>query len=150
MRGVWVLVAVAGCGRLDCEPLLVGDGPPDASADADVPCSSFGPWSAPVKQTDLTSTSEDWEPTLNPVDGVTLVFSSDRSSSTQLYVVRRQGTGWSTPMMISSIDVAPGANSGAEWSRSGDQLIFASDRSDPGIEHAYIASFDGSTFGAPT
>src|SRR5690606_38871277 len=92
-----LLVLVSACGRLWFDPLgVAGAGPDDhdggaigdAMADAAEPaCTTFGPWSAPVEVTELTSGGDDWEPALHP-DGNTLVFVR---GITDLYVATRSG-----------------------------------------------------------
>ncbi|HEX9797159.1 MAG TPA: hypothetical protein VGA52_09235, partial [Anaerolineales bacterium] len=59
----------------------------------------------------------DWSP-----DGQFIVFSSARSGSLELYIMRSDGTD------VRSLDAGAGSNFDPAWSPDGQQIVFLSDR----------------------
>jgi Tol biopolymer transport system component len=112
-----LLLLAASCGRIgfDESARSLGDGATAAdsptgvdsgSGDARPPCTSFTPWSAPVRLDSLASNVTDWGPTLS-ADGLELIFASNRGSDTNfaLYDSTRASTSddWPAPTLISEI-----------------------------------------------
>jgi hypothetical protein len=101
-----LVVALAGCGRFDFDPLRDGgrDGSLGADAAPDAPC-AFGSWSTPVQIPMLSSSAADFGGQVT-ADGLGYYFQSGRSGSQQLYVSHRadRQSTWSMPVLISELD----------------------------------------------
>jgi hypothetical protein len=117
------LAAVAGCGRIAFDPINEnGDGgnASDSSLDA-VGCTSFGPWSAPQRITQLATTQREYVGQLMP-DHLTLYF----TRGSQQYVARRpdRGSPFGLPQLISEL----GSGCCSTLRRDELELYFESDR----------------------
>ena len=72
-----------------------------------------------------------WSP-----DGTRLLFQSERSGGTDIYVMNADGTG------LARLTDHPAADTHARWSPDGRQFVFDSERD--GAWHIYLANADGS------
>lgn len=123
-------VVLGGCGRIAFDPM----------PDGEESC-ALGSWSAPVEVTELSSPSNDWEPTLSS-DGQLLVFSSDRDGALHLYASNRMSDGsFSPPSRIEALSTAA-TEYGPAWFAS-DRLYF--DRGSSQIE-LYTSDYVGAEF----
>jgi WD40-like Beta Propeller Repeat len=133
-------VIAAGCGRLDFDQLRdAGGDAPAIAPDANGAACTFGPFGSAATDPTLNSSGTDWGPDLSH-DGLTLMFSSDRSSVFQLYQATRGALDqpWSTPVLV---DV--GAPDGAalyDPAMSSDELTVYYAYSDGSLQQSQRAS----------
>ena len=105
---------------------------PAKSCDADgvaVAATSRAPQQPPASR--FTNINPAWSP-----DGTRLLFQSERSGGTDIYVMNADGTG------VTRLTDHPAADTHARWSPDGRQFVFDSERD--GAWHIYIANADGS------
>ncbi|HEY4177160.1 MAG TPA: hypothetical protein VGM90_10025 [Kofleriaceae bacterium] len=125
---IGAVIAFAACGRIGFTATGgVGDDAGDdaggSNTDATPACATTG-WGNFVHQTNLASSSEDWEPTLSP-DGLNIIFSSDRNAGSHLYFATRSTIdgAFGVPTQLMQITSADGEYA-PQWSRDGTQLYW--------------------------
>jgi Tol biopolymer transport system component len=129
-----VVVSLAGCGRIG-----FGFG---AADDASTP-TTWSPFSPPQLVGMLSVDNVNWEPALSP-DASLLAFNAQsitRGGGT-LYLSRLQAGAWTTPAAI-----ATSCDTGPAWAANATRF-YCSGSIGTG-DRLYVASFDGTTFGAP-
>jgi Tol biopolymer transport system component len=113
---------LAACGRFRFDPLAAGG---DAADDTVVDAACvLGPWSAPVQLVTLGSPASELGPSLS-FDGLQIVFSSDRSGSTALYLATRPSPSdaFGAPVLLAATTPAGGISS-PTFSSDGLTLYF--------------------------
>lgn len=130
---------LGGCGRIGFAPVELVQG------DAAQACASFGPWSAPVQITALTSPATDWSPALSP-DGTLLLFETLRENDmADIYGAVRSGIEVADPQPVAKLTSGAIEESPA-WSADGTEVYF--DRFTTDYE-LMVATYDGASFGTP-
>jgi hypothetical protein len=103
----WSLVAVAGCGRIDFDPLA---GPGDAMTDGAAGC-TFGPFGGITRLTAANTDLTEYAPSLS-ADGLTLYYASNRTvggmGGFDIWKITRASVGaaWSAASNVSSVNSA--------------------------------------------
>ncbi|HUS29568.1 MAG TPA: hypothetical protein VMZ53_13740 [Kofleriaceae bacterium] len=115
----WALLLLGGCGRLAFDPLATDAPKGDAAI--------LPPFVVGQQIASLASPFADDDPTITP-DGLELIFASDRTGNTDLYVSRRASRGdpWSAPTLIAELATV-GVEKGPEYSDDGLTLWFEDD-----------------------
>ncbi|MGE0872020.1 MAG: TolB family protein [Kofleriaceae bacterium] len=119
---------IAGCGRIGFDPSAAVDAGP-------LVC---GPWTAPVRVAELSSTEADYSPAIS-ADGLSLMLQSEREGLEGLYEARRQSTAdpFDPPELCAQIS-SPSTDSHPTISSDGLTLYFLSDRG--GEFQLYVAT----------
>ncbi len=139
---------LAGCGRIDFDPLADAGGDGKAPADA---C-AFGPWSQPELDLQLSTNNEEFGPALT-ADGLEVFFHSDRPGgmgSFDLFHATRgtQTQAWGAPTLVANVN-STASDGGAALTLDGRTMYFDSNRG--GSTQLYVTTRPDRTspFGAP-
>jgi hypothetical protein len=150
-----VSLLASACGRLSFEPVRSNDGSMDdgSTGDATERCKTFGAWSMPALQADLSSDDEEYGGGIS-ADGKTLFFPSDRPGGiggSDLYMTTYSSASqsWSPLQNLTSLN---SSSNEENPSFSDDQLTlyFASDRSGPYRLYTATRASPTDAFGAPS
>jgi Tol biopolymer transport system component len=128
---VWVwsvvlVVAVAGCGRLDFDPL---DGDANPAGRTCWPWTTATTFTAPVRVAELATSGDDQQPHLSG-DGLTIYYANDKAGNYDIYVADRPDR--SSPFAnVRRLDEVDSANDDVSFAPRDDDL------------EAYVSSSNG-------
>lgn len=130
VRAALVVMVLGGCGRIAFDARPTGDGGNDAPDASDIPCATFGPWGSITRITASNAATGfvEWEPALRP-DGLVLVFQSNRTEGSGLYVLTRASVtdAFTAPARELTELYGAGVNDGGVspmWNPDGSELYY--------------------------
>lgn len=126
------VLVMSGCGRIGFDALDASNqNAVDAGAQIDAGTSgcTFGPWSAPLLLSSVSTSSDDWGPALSP-DRLTMYIETNRPPDPTLWRTTRSSVDamWEPATRVAGLDEPGAYESNPTILRDGMTLYFTADR----------------------